>query len=54
MDVKLLYRRAWRALAVTKGWTQTPQGGPIEIEVAGQQFQVELTTPVELQQLQIE
>ncbi len=54
VDVKLLYRRAWRALAVTKGWTQTPQGGPIEIQVAQQQFQVTLTTPVELQELQIE
>ncbi|NJL26727.1 MAG: IPTL-CTERM sorting domain-containing protein [Thermoanaerobaculia bacterium] len=29
---RLLYRRSWRALAVTKGWTETPQGGPIEIE----------------------
>lgn len=34
VDARLLYRRAWRALAVTKGWTETPQGGPIEIEVA--------------------
>lgn len=31
---RLLYRRAWRALSVTKGWTTTPTGGPIEIEVA--------------------
>ncbi len=30
----LLYRRAWRALAVTKGWTETTHGDPIEIEVA--------------------
>lgn len=30
----LLYRRAWRALAVTKGWTTTTHGDPIEIEVA--------------------
>jgi hypothetical protein len=34
IEVRLLYRRAWRALAVTKGWTETPTGGPIEIEVA--------------------
>lgn len=54
VDVKLLYRRAWRALAVTKGWTVTPQGGPVEIQIAQQQFQVTLTTPVELQELQIE
>ncbi len=31
---RLIYRRAFRALAVTKGWTETPQGGPIEIEIA--------------------
>ncbi|MEO8275158.1 MAG: IPTL-CTERM sorting domain-containing protein [Thermoanaerobaculia bacterium] len=30
----LLYRRAWRALAVTKGWTVTTHGDPIEVEVA--------------------
>ncbi len=34
VDARLLYRRAFRALSVTKGWTQTPSGGPIEIEVA--------------------
>ena len=34
VDARLLYRRAFRALAVTKGWTTTPDGGPIEIEVA--------------------
>jgi len=33
VDVRLLYRRAWRALAVTKGWTQTPGGMPVEIQV---------------------
>lgn len=33
VEARLLYRRAFRALAVTKQWTQTPQGGPIEIEV---------------------
>jgi hypothetical protein len=40
VTVKLLYRRAFRALAVTKGWTTTPQGGPIEIEVARSEFDV--------------
>lgn len=34
VEARLLYRRAFRALAVTKGWTETPSGGPIEIEVA--------------------
>ena len=34
VSVRLLYRRAWRDLAETKGWTVTPTGGPIEIEVA--------------------
>jgi hypothetical protein len=33
VDARLLYRRAWRALAVTKGWTETPGGMPVEIEV---------------------
>lgn len=42
VDARLLYRRAWRALAVTKGWTQTPGGMPIEIQVA--QAQATLAT----------
>jgi hypothetical protein len=54
VSVRLLYRRAFRATAVTKGWTQTPQGGPIEIEVAQQQFQVTLSTPVELDGFRLE
>lgn len=37
VDARLLYRRAWRALAVTKGWTQTPGGMPVEIEVQRRQ-----------------
>jgi hypothetical protein len=37
IDARLLYRRAWRALAVTKGWTQTPGGMPVEIQVQQQQ-----------------
>ena len=36
VEARLLYRRAFRALAVTKGWTVTPQGGDIEIEVANE------------------
>lgn len=39
VDTRLLYRRAWRALAVTKGWTQTPGGMPVEIEVQRDQRQ---------------
>lgn len=42
VDVRLLYRRAWRALAVTKGWTQTPGGMPVEIEVQRTQLPVAL------------
>lgn len=34
VEALLVYRRAWRALAVTKGWQSTPQGGPVEVEVA--------------------
>lgn len=30
----LLYRRAWRSVVMTKGWTETTHGDPIEIEVA--------------------
>ncbi len=40
VEARLLYRRAWRALAVTKGWTITPGGFPIEIEVANEQITV--------------
>jgi hypothetical protein len=40
VDARLLYRRAWRALAVTKGWTQTPAGMPVEIEVQHRQAQL--------------
>lgn len=52
--LRLLYRRAFRATAVTKGWTQTPAGGPIEIEIAQQNLQVTVTTPVELQTFRVE
>ncbi|MEM1080101.1 MAG: multiheme c-type cytochrome [Pseudomonadota bacterium] len=40
---RLLYRRAWRDLAVTKNWTETPRGGPVEIEVARVEQEVDLT-----------
>ncbi len=40
VSARLLYRRAWRDLAVTKGWTTTPRGGPIEIEVDRAEFDV--------------
>ncbi|MFN7942181.1 MAG: multiheme c-type cytochrome [Thermoanaerobaculia bacterium] len=33
VEARLLYRRAFRALQVTKGWTQSAHGEPIEIEV---------------------
>lgn len=33
VEARLLYRRAWRDLAVTKGWTETPSGDPVETEV---------------------
>jgi hypothetical protein len=38
----LLYRRGWRALVVTKGWTTDAHGNPVEIEVARD----DLTVPV--------
>ena len=46
VEARLLYRRAFRALAVTKGWTQTPQGGPIEIEVQADTLDLEVTGAV--------
>ncbi|MCG8462351.1 MAG: NapC/NirT family cytochrome c, partial [Holophagales bacterium] len=49
VEARLLYRRAFRALAVTKGWTVTPLGGPIEIEVASRMLEQTLTvSPVEI------
>ncbi len=44
VEARLLYRRAFRALAVTKGWTVTPQGGPIEIEVHADSLDLEVIT----------
>lgn len=40
VSADVLYRRAWRATVVSKGWTQTPAGGPIEINVANAQRQL--------------
>lgn len=42
VTARLLYRRAFRATAVTKGWTETPMGGPVEIEVARNDLAVTL------------
>lgn len=39
----LLFRRGWRALMVTKGWTTDAHGGPLEIEIARD----DLTLPVQ-------
>jgi len=33
ISARLIYRRAWRDTQVTKGWTTTPTGGPVEIEI---------------------
>ncbi|MEM1202320.1 MAG: carboxypeptidase regulatory-like domain-containing protein [Acidobacteriota bacterium] len=44
VSARLLYRRVFRALQITKGWTETPQGGPIEIEVAAQSVDTTVTT----------
>lgn len=34
VSARLIYRRAFRELYVTKGWTERPTGGPIETEIA--------------------
>lgn len=46
VEARLIYRRAFRALAVTKGWTETPQGGPIEIDVQANNLDLEVTGAV--------
>lgn len=43
VTARLLYRKAFRALSTTKGWTTTPSGGPIEIEVASEQLELVLS-----------
>jgi len=40
VSARLLYRRAWRDTQVTKGWTTTPTGGPIEVEVSQQALSI--------------
>ena len=42
VTARLLWRRAWRAFAVTKGWTEDIRGGPLEVEV----HREELTLPL--------
>jgi len=51
VDTRLLYRRAWRALAVTKGWTITPGGMPVEIEVAADQRAVAVESGFNLSEI---
>lgn len=49
VNARLVYRRAWRYLSEIKGWTQTPTGGPIEIEVGNESAPVTVsgdTSPV--------
>ncbi len=62
IEARLLYRRAWRDLAVTKGWTETPSGDPVETEVerartsvffAGPPRPVPVLTPVGLAALSL-
>lgn len=43
IEARLVYRRTFRALQVTKGWTQSAHGGPIEIEVARRALEVTAT-----------
>lgn len=43
VQARLLYRRTFRALQVTKGWTESAHGGPIEIEVSNQQVTLPIT-----------
>ncbi len=43
IEGRLLYRRTFRALQVTKGWTQSAHKGPIEIEVARRELDLTVT-----------
>lgn len=47
VEARLIYRRAWRDLAVTKNWTVTPSGNPIEVEVERQLITLPLGRPVQ-------
>ena len=40
VEARLVYRRAFRALQVEKGWTESAHGGPVEIEVANRTLSV--------------
>ncbi|GAB4190447.1 MAG: hypothetical protein Tsb002_18480 [Wenzhouxiangellaceae bacterium] len=46
VSAEVLYRRAWRATVVTKGWTETPAGGPIEISITRAERQLLGGAPV--------
>ncbi len=40
VTARLLWRRAWRSVAVTKGWQTDARGGPVEIEVFRDELRV--------------
>lgn len=46
VTARLIYRRAFRELYVTKGWTERPTGGPIETEIAQVVRQLAVQGPV--------
>ncbi|NKI35677.1 hypothetical protein HFP89_10945 [Wenzhouxiangella sp. XN79A] len=43
VTARLFYRRAWRDLAVTKNWTETPSGDPVQTEVRSAARTVDLS-----------
>jgi hypothetical protein len=43
VTARLVWRRAWRSVAVTKGWTADIRGGPIEVEL----HRVDLALPLD-------
>jgi hypothetical protein len=47
VEARLIYRRAWRDLAVTKNWTETPSGDPVEVEVERQLVTLPLGRPAQ-------
>lgn len=46
VTARVLYRRAWRDLAVTKNWTETPSGDPVQTEVRTASQTVDLSSVV--------
>lgn len=46
VTARVLYRRAWRDLAVTKNWTETPSGDPVQTEVQAVSQTVDLSSVV--------